>query len=101
MAAPLAAAGWFGWLAVQAGRDLAATREQLVFTECCALILGAGAVALGLWLLEQAERSAARGGGLLGGLGVIPLAFGAVMLAIGAASWALRRTRRSWSRISS
>lgn len=36
-------------------------------------------VAYGIFALRAAERSAARGGGLLGGIGLVPLGLGMVM----------------------
>jgi hypothetical protein len=50
-------------------------RTHVVF-----LILDALLIWYGVWMLEAAEQSAARGGGLMGGLGVIPIGLG-VMLA--------------------
>jgi hypothetical protein len=44
------------------------------------LILDALLIWYGVWMLKAAEESAARGGGLMGGLGIIPIGLG-VMLA--------------------
>lgn len=33
----------------------------------------------GIWMLKAAEESAARGGGLLGGIGIIPIGLGLVL----------------------
>ena len=40
------------------------------------LVIDALLIWYGIWMLRAAAESAARGGGLLGGLGVIPIAFG-------------------------
>jgi hypothetical protein len=45
------------------------------------LIIDALLIWYGLWMLKAAEESAARGGGLLGGLGAIPIGLG-VFLAV-------------------
>ena len=49
-------------------------RTHFVFLGIDALL-----VWYGIWMLEAAAASAARGGGLLGGLGVIPIVLGAVL----------------------
>jgi hypothetical protein len=45
------------------------------------LVIDALMIWYGIWMLKAAEASAARGGGLLGGLGVIPIVLG-VLLAV-------------------
>jgi hypothetical protein len=45
------------------------------------LVIDALLIWYGIWMLKAAEASAARGGGLLGGLGVIPIVLG-VLLAV-------------------
>jgi hypothetical protein len=49
-------------------------RTHLVFLAIDALLIW-----YGIWMLKAAEASAARGGGLLGGLGLIPLGLGIVL----------------------
>jgi hypothetical protein len=46
-----------------------------------AVFLGIDAVmiAYGVWMLKAAEESAKRGGGLLGGLGIIPIGLGCIL----------------------
>jgi len=43
------------------------------------LIIDALLIWYGVWMLKAAEESAARGGGLLGGLGLIPIGLGALL----------------------
>jgi hypothetical protein len=49
-------------------------RTHVVF-----LLIDALLVWYGFWMLRAAEESAARGGGLLGGIGVIPIGLGIVL----------------------
>ena len=49
-------------------------RTHVVF-----LLIDALLIWYGLWMLRAAAESAARGGGLLGGIGVIPIALGIVL----------------------
>ena len=60
------------------------------------LAFGALLVAWGLALLKAAEASAARGGGLLGGFGLIPIAFGGVigLASLGLLPWIVALSRR-------
>ena len=43
------------------------------------LVIDALLIWYGVWMLQAAEESAARGGGLLGGLGLIPIGLGALL----------------------
>ena len=43
------------------------------------LVIDALLIWYGVWMLRAAEESAARGGGLLGGLGLIPIGLGALL----------------------
>lgn len=43
------------------------------------LVIDALLIWYGVWMLRAAEESAARGGGLLGGLGLIPIGLGAFL----------------------
>jgi hypothetical protein len=61
------------------------------------LVLGAGETAYGVSVLRAAERSAARGGGLLGGIGLLPLAFGLAIVCVAGLSLLLSRGQRSRS----
>ncbi len=49
-------------------------RTHLVFLAIDALLIW-----YGVWMLRAAEESAARGGGLLGGLGLIPIGLGVLL----------------------
>ena len=49
-------------------------RTHVVF-----LVIDALLIWYGVWMLRAAEESAARGGGLLGGLGLIPIGLGALL----------------------
>ena len=49
-------------------------RTHVVF-----LVIDAALIWYGLWMLKAAAASAARGGGLLGGIGVIPIGLGIVL----------------------
>lgn len=49
-------------------------RTHVVF-----LLIDALMIAYGVWMLRAASESAARGGGLLGGIGIIPIGLGAVL----------------------
>lgn len=50
-------------------------------THCVFLVIDGVLIAYGVWMLQAADASAARGGGLLGGLGLIPIAFGICLAA--------------------
>jgi len=50
-------------------------------------------VAYGIFALRAAERSAARGGGLLGGFGLIPLGLGMMMACFSGATLVVARRR--------
>ena len=60
-------------------RGEASARSRLLWTHGVLLVFAIGAIATGLLALQAAERSAARGGGLMGGFGLIPLAIGAFL----------------------
>lgn len=61
-------------------------------THYAGLVLAALSCAYGVFALRAAERSAAAGGGLLGGFGLIPLALGVMVGAFSAAAlWLARR----------
>jgi hypothetical protein len=68
-------------------------RTQLVVIAWAALLSLSGAL-----MLRAAERSAARGGGLLGGVGLLPLGLGVVVLALALVTLLLLRTLGRWER---
>jgi len=94
-ALPVAALGV--WMLVL-GRGLWSAPEKqriaLLWTHGVLLALGSLAVAVGILGVRAAERSSARGGGLLGPVAVIPLMFGTpvVLLAVISIVVALRMT---------
>lgn len=67
-------------------------RAALLMTHGLLLLPGALAIAGGIWALRAAARSAAQGGGLMGGLGIIPLGIGTGVLALSLCSIALALT---------
>jgi len=83
LAGPLWALGaWTVLLGRQAWNGHPALRARLLWTHGLSLPAGALAVGLGLNVWRAAERSAAHGGGLLGGLGIFPIGVGAGMIAL-------------------
>ncbi len=75
---PLVALGvWLIALGRATWRGDPGLRRRLLRTHALLLVPALASVFLGVSLLQAAQRSAARGGGLLGGLGLIPLALGA------------------------
>lgn len=49
------------------------TYKSVLVTHTLLLIFSAALIRLGLWMLHRAELSAQQGGGLLGGVGFIPI----------------------------
>jgi len=94
-ALPVAAVGV--WMLVL-GRGLWSAPEKqriaLLWTHGVLLALGSLAVVVGILGMRAAERSSARGGGLLGPVAVIPLLLGApvVLLAVTSIVIALQKT---------
>ena len=66
----------------------AVRRTHVVFLAIDALLIW-----YGIWMLKAAEESAARGGGLLGGLGVIPIGLGIVLALFSVVTLVLIRHR--------
>jgi hypothetical protein len=56
-----------------------------------ALFVGAGEMAYGIFALHAAQRSAARGGGLLGAFGLLPLGLGLAIACLAGVSLVLSR----------
>ena len=65
-------------------------RTHVVFLAIDALLIW-----YGFWMLQAAEESAARGGGLLGGLGIIPIALGIVLALFSVVTLVLIRRHRA------
>jgi len=75
--APLIALGiWMLVLGRAARRNRRGLRALLLRTHGALLVLALASTAVGIAELRAAARSAQHGGGLLGGLGLIPLALG-------------------------
>ena len=72
---------WTIMLALRVWRRDPTVIPTLRRTHYVFLIIDALLIVYGVWMLKAAEESAARGGGLLGGLGVIPIGLG-VCLAV-------------------
>jgi hypothetical protein len=97
-ALPLAALG--AWMLIL-GRGLWSGRRDLraplLWTHGVLAALGALSVAVGVYALGAAERSSARGGGLLAPIAILPLLFGVpvVLLALSTIIVARKRESRS------
>ena len=65
-------------------------RTHVVFLAIDALLIW-----YGIWMLKAAEERAARGGGLLGGLGIIPIGLGIVLALFSVATLLLMRPERA------
>lgn len=95
-AGPLAAVGV--WMVIL-GHWIWARRPNvgtaLLITHRVFLVLGGLGIAYGAFALYAAERSAARGGGLLGAFGLIPLAIGVCISILSMWSMAVARVIHS------
>ena len=78
LAAPILIAGpvWAVVLGVRMWKRQANVRRALRRTHAAFLVIDALLIAYGLWALRMGAESAARGGGLLSGIGIIPIALG-------------------------
>ncbi len=94
-APPTAIGLWYAWLATQLFRDADAAQRDRRYTERFGGVLGVCLVLAGVAALRAAAQSAARGGGLLGGVGLLPLAAGVVLLLISAASFLIAARRKA------
>lgn len=81
VAAPLFLIGpiWALLLARRMWRRDPTVLRALRRTHAVFLLIDALMIAYGVWMLRAAAESAARGGGLLGGTGIIPIALGVVL----------------------
>ena len=91
--APLLIAGpvWLMALGVRLWRRGEGARAALQRTDVVLLVVAALLGAYGWFALRAAQESAAKGGGLLGAFGLLPLALGAVLGATAAASLCVAR----------
>jgi len=81
-----AAAAWYGRIGLRLWRHDPRIVRPARTTYLVTLLLGVVEILHGLLALQAAERSAARGGGLLGGYGLIPLLAGALLVLIASLS---------------
>jgi len=86
----LAAGAWFASIAWRSGRDRVIPVAHLRAGECLAAVAGMLAAGFGAQMISAQARSAARGGGLLGGLGEAVVAIGGVLLVVAIGSRMLR-----------
>ena len=86
---------WFVILGVRLWRPTARVGVWLRRTHFVGVTVAALLCAYGVFALRAAERSAAAGGGLLGGFGLIPLGLGAILGATAVTSLWLGRSLRS------
>ena len=70
---------WGAVLGVRLWRQSPGAIAQLRRTHAVYLVIDALMIGYGVWILQAAAASAARGGGLLGGLGAIPIALGSFL----------------------
>jgi hypothetical protein len=78
---------WFCVLGVWLWRPTLRLSAALVATHSVIAVFAVLNVAFGIGALHGADRSAAKGGGLLGGYGFIPVLGGAALLVLAAASF--------------
>jgi hypothetical protein len=92
-AGPLAGLGvWMMILGRRTWRGHPSLRTALTLTHGILLLPGILTSAIGLYALRAAARSAARGGGLLGPIGIFPLAIGVGVVILAAGSIVLALT---------
>ena len=79
--APLLLAGpvWGAAVGVRMWKRQPGIGRTLRRTHAVYLVVDALLIAYGFWALRAAAESAARGGGLLGGIGLIPIVLGCAM----------------------
>jgi hypothetical protein len=97
--APVLALGplWIIVLGVRMWRPSARVVRLARRTAWIGLVIGAGEMAYGIFALRAAARSAARGGGLLGAVGLLPLGFGLAIACVAGLSLVLSRGQASQS----
>lgn len=95
VAAPILIAGpvWGMVLGVRMWKSRTSSLTALRRTHYVFLLIDALLIWYGMWALQAAERSAARGGGLLGGFGLIPLGLGMGLACFSLVTLVLTRTR--------
>ena len=82
---------WTMLLARRMWRSDPTVLRTLRRTHAVFLLIDALLIWYGIWMLKAAEESAARGGGLLGGVGVIPIGLGIVLASFSVVTLVLTR----------
>ena len=85
---------WGIILGVRLWRSPFEGRDALRRTHWTFLLIDGLLVAYGIFALRAAERSAAHGGGLLGGIGLVPLGLGMMMACFSGATLVVARRGR-------
>jgi hypothetical protein len=85
---------WGIMLGVRLWRSPAAVFAALRRTHWTFLLIDGLLVVYGIFALRAAERSAAHGGGLLGGIGLVPLGLGMMMACFSGATLVVARRGR-------
>jgi len=70
---------WGALLGVRLWKRAPNAIEQLRRTHFAYLAVDAFLIGLGFWMLDAGAQSAARGGGLLSGIGILPIGIGAFL----------------------
>lgn len=93
MVAPLFALGplWIAFLGFRLWNPNERTVSALRRTHAVSLVIAVLMITYGLFALGAAERSAAAGGGLLGGFGILPIVFGVLLGSLAGLSLFLAR----------
>jgi hypothetical protein len=89
----LAGPAWAIWLGVRLWRSEPGVIRTLRRTHYTFLVLDALLISYGFMALRAAEESAKRGGGLLGGFGLIPILIGVVLAMFSILTLLLTRRR--------
>jgi len=83
----LGLAAWYGSIAWRSISGAVVARAEVRCAELLAVLLGASLACMGGLAIDANHASAARGGGLLGGLGELTLIVGVAYVLLAACSW--------------
>jgi len=78
---------WYCALGLWLWRPGPGLRPALLVTHSIVAVFAVLNIGFGVAALKAAERSAAKGGGLMGGIGLLPIAYGAALLLLAAVSF--------------